>query len=231
MNATPPPTSIEIPTPHHPKRVEIDNRTLKLVVGVIAIGLPVLTDVLTDRRIHSISESYYCTGAASTIFVGFLFAIAAFLCAYNGRSRAQMVWSKVAGLSAALIALFPCDCNRFRGPGVHYAAATVLFGVLAYFCWVFYGRSRESKFSQEAAARRRVVYLTCAVAIVVAILALAANALLHFDEFGYPRFVFYAEATGLVAFGISWLVASRTLPVLTHPQERFSPFRPDNPPD
>ena len=218
-----------MPTPHHPKHVELDNRTLKLVVGLIAIGLPILTDLLSDRRIRSISESYYFVGAVSTIFVGFLFAIAAFLCAYNGRTQYQMFWSKVAGLSAALIALYPCDCDRVRGPGVHYPAAAVLFGVLTYFCWAFYRRSFESAYPQAKA--RRVVYLACAIAMVLAILALGANALLNIDKSVFPQFVFYGEAAGLVAFGISWLVASRTLPGLTHPNERFSPLRTNNPPD
>ena len=67
--------------------------------------------------------------------------------------------------------------------------------------------------------------------MVLAILALAANGLLHFDKSWIPQFVFYGEAVGLVAVGISWLVASRTLPGLTHQQERFSPFRANNPPD
>ena len=218
-----------VPTPNEPKRVEIDNRTLKLVVGLVAIGLPLLTDLLTDRHIRSISESYYFTGAASTIFVGFLFAIAAFLCAYNGRTRYQMFWSKVAGLSAALIALFPCDCERMKGPGVHYVAAVAMFGVLTYFCWAFYRRSLTSSYPQARA--RRTVYLACAIAILLAILALSVNALLHFDASWIPQFVFYGEAVGLVSFGTSWLVASRTLPGLTHPQERFSPFRAINPPD
>lgn len=229
MDTIPPLEVGVLPEPHRPKRVEIDNRTLKLVVGLIAIGMPILTDLLSDRQIHSISESYYCEGRTSTVFVGFLFAIAAFLCAYNGRSRYQMFWSKVAAVSAALIALFPCDCDRIKGPGVHYAAAAALFGVLTYFCWAFYRRSFTSKYPE--AKLRRIIYLACAIAMVLAILALAANALVHFDKRELPQFVFYGEATGLIAFGISWLVASRTLPVLTHPRERFSPFRQDNPPD
>ena len=229
MSGTVPKAGTVIPVPHHPRRLEIDNRTLKLVVGLIAIGLPVLTDVLSAGRIRSISESYYEQGTTSTVFVGFLFAIAAFLCAYNGRSRGQMFWSKVAGIAAASIALFPCDCGHVRGPGVHYVAAVAMFGVLTYFCWAFYRRSFDSKYPQAKA--RRAVYFVCAVAMVLSILALGANALLHWDESLYPRFVFYGEAAGLVAFGVSWLTASRTVPGLTHPQERFSPLRPNNPPD
>ena len=47
---------------------------------------------------------------------------------------------------------------------------------------------------------------------------------------GVDRFTFYGEATGLIAFGISWLTASRVLPGLTRPVERFSPLRQVNPP-
>jgi hypothetical protein len=34
---------------------------------------------------------------------------------------------------------------------------------------------------------------------------------------------------GLIAFGISWLTASRTIPGITRADERFSPLREDNP--
>lgn len=107
MNEIPSPTPT-IPNPHRPKRVEIDNRAMKLVVGAIAIALPLLTAAFTGWSILSISESYYLTGPASMIFIGFLFAIAEFLCAYTGRGKPQMVSSKLAGLAAASIALFPC---------------------------------------------------------------------------------------------------------------------------
>ena len=156
MNANPPKAET-IPKPHHPSHVEIDNRTVKLVVGVIAVSLPVLTAAYTEGRICSISESYYYTGPASTIFIGFLFAIAAFLLPYNGRTTAQMVLSKVAGLAAASIALFPCDCGRLDGPGVHYVAAGVMFGVLAFLCWAFNKHSFTSDYRQAKA--HRAIYL------------------------------------------------------------------------
>ena len=37
-----------------------------------------------------------------------------------------------------------------------------------------------------------------------------------------PRLTFYGEGAGLVAFGISLLVASRALPFITAPRERIS---------
>ena len=44
------------------------------------------------------------------------------------------------------------------------------------------------------------------------------------------RFTFYGETTALVAFGVSWLTASRVLPLITRQDERFSPLREQNPP-
>ncbi|MEO7391902.1 MAG: hypothetical protein ABIU58_06985 [Ramlibacter sp.] len=47
----------------------------------------------------------------------------------------------------------------------------------------------------------------------------------------YPAYVYWFETPGLLAFGISWLTASRVVPGITGPEERFSPLRAENPPD
>jgi hypothetical protein len=36
----------------------------------------------------------------------------------------------------------------------------------------------------------------------------------------YPSYVFWLEALGLMSFGVSWLAASRVLPVVTNELER-----------
>ena len=69
-----------------PTRQEIDPRTLKLIVGLVAASLAGLTNVFAESPIASISASYYEAGWSQSIFIGFLFAIAAFLLAYNGLS-------------------------------------------------------------------------------------------------------------------------------------------------
>src|ERR1051325_2361026 len=97
-----------IPPPHSR---EIDHRTLKLIVGVIALTLPVLTSLFAKRPLESISAAYWEGDWSETIFIGFLFAIASFLLAYNGLSRLQMVLSKVASIAALCVALFPCSCD------------------------------------------------------------------------------------------------------------------------
>ena len=77
-----------------PTKEEIDHRTLKLLVGLIALTLGNLTSFFADSKITSISASYYEGGWSQSILVGFLFAIAAFLLAYNGQSRSEMLMSK-----------------------------------------------------------------------------------------------------------------------------------------
>src|SRR5262245_61586793 len=117
-----------------PRRPEIDHRTLKLIVGVVAISLAFLTSLFAKTALASISASYYEGGFSQGIFIGFLFAIAGFLLAYNGRSPREKVLSKIASVAGVCVALFPCDCGGHPEiiKGVHYAAAAIMFVVLAY---------------------------------------------------------------------------------------------------
>jgi len=213
-----------------PKRPEIDHRTIKLIVGLVAISLAGLTSAFSATALASISASYYEGGWSQSIFIGFLFAIAAFFVAYNGLSRADMVLSKVTAAAALCVALFPCECGGrpALAPYVHGGAATVMFLILTYFCYGFFQRAQCKGHPQ--AKVREAIYAACGIAILLSILALG------FDKFAggslsqrIPRLVFYGESMALIAFGISWLTASRTLPLLTRRDERFSPFRESNP--
>jgi hypothetical protein len=225
--------------PRRPKRPEIDHRTIKLLVGAIAIGLPIAVSVLAaPYDLKSISESYYETDWTRSVLVGFLYAIAAFLAAYNGRTAYEMFWSKVAAGAAFLIAMFPCNCGRGAEiiPGLHYGAAGLMFIVLAYFCAKFYMRAVDKMKDHPRAKLRAMVYALCGAAIVVSIIALGVDAILvrispgnAFSD-AYKTFVYWFETTGLAAFGIAWLVASHVIPGINGPEERFSLVRPENPP-
>jgi hypothetical protein len=208
-----------------PKREEIDHLTIKFVVGLIAVSLAPLTDLFAKSRITSISASYYEGGWSQTIFIGFLFAIAAFLAAYNGFSRTDMLMSKFAAAAALGVALFPCECDNHIEvvPYVHYICAATMFLILVYFCYSFY-RTARSKGHKEA-NRRACIYVICGIGIILSILTIAFDKLSGgILSSNVPRLIFYGEATGLVAFGVSWFTASRVLPGLTRRDERFSPF-------
>jgi L-asparagine transporter-like permease len=206
---------------------EINHHTLKLIVGLIALSLPFFAYYLSlPNHINSISESYHQGGWARNIFVGFLFAIAAFLMAYNGYRDSkfifsEMVLSKIAGLMAVLVALFPCGCNDYPEiiPKVHYIAAAILFIILAIFCLFFYRRAKAKEHIE--AKVRAGIYAVCGILMLLSILALALDFIvgLHWEQL-----VFYAESIALVAFGVAWLTASRNLPIITSKEEKLSVF-------
>lgn len=214
-----------------PSAPEIDHRTLKLIVGVVALSLAGLTRWFAGSAITSISASYYAGGWSQTIFIGFLFAIASFLLAYNGLSRIEMISSKVAAAAALGVALFPCGCDGHAEiiPYVHDVSASVMFLILTYFCYSFFRRARSKGHPQAQA--RAVIYAVCGLTILISILTLTLDHFLGGPlRATVPRLTFYGEATSLCAFGISWLTASRVLPGLTRRDERFSPLRKQNPP-
>ncbi|MGA7305960.1 MAG: hypothetical protein WBW88_13860 [Rhodothermales bacterium] len=204
-------------------RLEIDHHTLKLIVGVMAISLALLTAIFSDTPLDSISDAYYEVGKSRDILVGFLFAIAAFLLAYNGRSKRELVLSKVAAISAMGVALFPCGCGGHPEivPGLHIISAVTMFLILAFFCWSFYQRAKTKKFPQ--ARFRSILYLACGGIILLSMATMAADLLLG-DAIGHliPRLTFWGEAAALTAFGVAWLTASRILPFITHGDERLS---------
>lgn len=209
-----------------PERREIAHTTSKLIVGVMAISLAALTGLLSGP-IDSISASYHEGGLPRDIFVGFLFAISAFLFAYNGKSTLEMILSKVAAFAAIGIAVFPCECGRSSGgTPVHGIAAATMFVILTAFCYIFFRRAYAKGHPQ--AKVRAYIYAICGFVIAVSILAISVNKFL-----GEPvsRLTFIGEAAGLIAFGIAWLSASRMLPIVTSLEERISlsPFQ--QPPD
>ena len=206
-----------------PNRSEIDDHTMKLIIGVIALSLASLTSFLSGGDIQSISASYYADDWARNIFVGFLFAISAFLLAYNGRSLIQMVCSKIAAIAAIGVAMFPCNCGGYPEiiAGVHGGSAAVMFFVLAVFCFIFYQRAR-TKTSPQAKARA-AIYALCGVVIALSIITLLAD---HVSggaiRAKIDRLTYFGEAAGLISFGVAWLTASRTLPIITGKEERIS---------
>jgi hypothetical protein len=204
-------------------RHEIDHHTIKLIVGFIAISLASITSYFSEGDIASISESYHVGGWARDYFVGSLFAIFAFFLAYNGETKTEMLLSKIAAFASLAVAVFPCRCEVHEEiiPGIHGAAAAIMFIILAVFCWQFRKRAMKKKYTE--AKLRSVVYSLCACIIIISILVLAID---HFSGGSIsayiPRLTYYGEMAGLVAFGFAWLTASRTLPLLTNPEERFN---------
>ncbi len=217
------------------RRIEIDYRTLRLAIGVIALALGWITQAFAGSPLGSISESYYHPGPSQTVFIGSLFAIATFLFAYNGHDYRDLLASKIAAIAALGVALFPCTCAGATGgaclrrpllPYVHWISAMVMFLVLAWFCLSFYRQARRKAReapTQGAAPRRRArIYAVSGLVILAAMLVLLIDSLSgHPLKARWPQLVFWGELAALTAFGASWLTASQSLPVLTRRDERL----------
>lgn len=211
----------------NPEHTEIDHHTIKLIVGVIAISLASLTSLFSQTPLESISASYHEDGWSRNIFVGFLFAISAFLLAYNGSSTREMVLSKIAAFAAMGVAMFPCECGDHPEiiPYVHGISAAVMFVILAIFCHIFFRRAYAKGHPQ--ALVRAYIYAICGITIIISIVTIAMDNLLGgIISVKISRLTFLGEAAGLIAFGIAWLTASRILPLITSEKERLplSPF-------
>lgn len=213
------------PLPCEPAR-EINYRTMQLIVGIMAISLATITSLFAgEPRIESISASYHAGGWARDVFVGFLFAISTFMIAYNGRNTRECILGRIAAVAAMGVALFPCECGDPKNeliPKVHGISAAVMFLVLAFFCYGFY-RAAKDKGYARAIARSRI-YMVCLVVIVAVIAVLGIDAMTGGSlKKVFSRLTFWGENAGLIAFGISWLTASRALPGITTKDE-FSEY-------
>jgi len=223
--------------PHHPP--QIDSQTIKFLIGVIAILMGILTARLADPQgITSISASYYHGDSARNVFVGFLYAIGAFLFAYNGEIPQEKYLSKFAAVAAFAIAMFPCGTdlsippcyipsNLFGIPHevIHYVSAAVMFLVLDVFSGIFYQRASAKNFAE--ARRRKIIYALCMVLITGALLLAVIDNLMSYaisKELHTPSLLFWCELVALEAFGASWLMASHVLPVFSAPHERHHLF-------
>ena len=117
--------------------------------------------------------------------------------------------------------MFPCACDSHAEfiPRVHAIAAAVMYVVLALMCRIFYRRAHEKTQNEKAQIRRRI-YLVCGLVLLLSMLTIVANNLSsNALARMVPRLVFYFENAGLVAFGIAWLTASKSLPGLSKGNE------------
>ncbi len=182
-----------------------DYHVLRWFVGGIAFLIPVVVSVVSGESLSSISAYYYSD--SRDYFVGMLCIVGALMMAYNGHTTAQMYLSKVAGVAAFGVAIFPTACATCEsGPTsiLHVASATTLFAILAYFCYVFYARAKGKRNPV-----RSYLYALCGVVIVLSLLAAAAGELFLSADDGLKksRIIFYAEWSALAAFGTAWTLA------------------------
>lgn len=204
-----------------------DYRLLRLIMGLIALCLPLVVDMLSSSELASISASYFTE--ARDVFVGLLFVVGAMLLAYRGHNPAEAWGSNLAAVAAIGVALFPTA--EFPGQGswistVHYVSAILLFSILAWFC---FGPFRvRTKGRDGKRGRRARVYFMCGCTIVGAMVGLlVAKLTLASDVVIRYEMTYWAEFLALWAFGIAWITAGKVLPFLVSTDEALHVFKGD----
>ena len=190
------------------------------LVGWVALLLPILLWTIADLRptkglprgqiLDSIS-AYYHTGAVAA-FCGSLVALTAFFFTYRGyeKGRRDLQTAWIAGVASLLVAFFPTTAPLaaltppWWAPWmrvIHYISAVVLFGCLTYFSLVLFRKSSQGTLTVDKKWRNRC-YLVCGVGMLACMLWALISGL-------NGGSIFWAEATALVLFAVSWLVKGR----------------------
>ena len=202
-------------------RLLVSYRTLRRVIGVLGVSLPVVLLVLgslTARRLEvadSISDYYHLHThlvGARDVFVGVLWGIAWFMFAYKGYDPADDRAGDWACAFALGVALFPTGHAGWQGIAHPWSAAG-LFLVLAYFSYFLFTKSASEPSLQSPEKRtRNRVYRVCGVLMITFVGAIGVSYLPYFEgaRVGY-NVVFWMESAALWAFGASWFVKGETL--------------------
>lgn len=190
---------------------------LALAFPLILMGLGAWYGLSLQR---SMSAYYYAFAPQASepfplrvYFVGILFAIGCFLSLYRGYSNTENWFLNIAGISALLVAIFPMEmpadcknCGANTLVGVHYVAASLLFGCVAF---VAFTCSEETlvELPEESKKRRTYRALYDMTATLMIALPLFSVALAYF--FGVRDWrTFVAEFAGIYAFAAYWIIKS-----------------------
>ena len=202
---------------------------VRLALGVLGTSLPVVLligGLLQEFGIEpTISDFYYTI--YRDLYVGALCAIGVFLISYRGYRRESGEWfdddwlATAAGIGAFGMAFFPTPTRDGEietisqavvgfavTPVAHYLFALLFFLSLSLVCFFKFART-------ERTGRRRIYILSGWVMLT----SLAATSVAAFHKNYVPgpvaefvldhKLIFWFEAIGVWAFGISWLVKSR----------------------
>ncbi len=102
---------------------------------------------------------------------------------------------------------------------IHYASASLLFGMMIYFCWFVFPLVSASDINPMTGnikiikALRNAIYRSCALVILVTSAGLfvyfIAGLVTDVPFWNRLNLTFWCEAIGLMAFGLAWLVKGR----------------------
>ena len=157
------------------------------------------------------SISHYYHTQMGDVFVGALCAIALFMFFYTGYDEWDDWAGNAAGFFALGVAWFP---TTEMGPSnwigkIHFTSATLLFLTLTIFSlWLF---TKKGSNPTPQKLKRNTIYRICGLIMIACLIAIAIYMNFIQNDNSESSFVFWAETTALVAFGISWLTKGEVL--------------------
>lgn len=217
-----------------PDVTSISARTVNLVIGCLAISLPMLlffvgltipqpienTYCGVNHKIYADSIShYYCwSDVTRNIFVGVLTGVALLFLAYRGWAKVSMRVDRVIALACSVLALcvanFPAEGSSWVS-WVHGLSAGLLFSILSYIAACRFSENSEDEDERENhhwKAVRNGLFRIFSIVMLFGIVFIVFNFVLIKIFNLSPvtsRFVFWGELITLVAFGFAWLTKSR----------------------
>jgi len=201
--------------------------TLRYGVALLAFAFPVLLYVIGRFKYgieleNTMSHYYFSLAPGDSsmrelfpmrvYFVGFLFAIGAFLYLYKGFTVIENVALNFAGIFAIGVAIFPMNwkCGESGCPPVnlHGICGVLLFICIAYVSLVCAKDTLAYLKNPPLAFSYRNKYRLLGVLMIASpLIALIITFLLE----KFHKYTFFVEAAGIWAFALYWWVKSREL--------------------
>ncbi len=185
--------------------------TLRRALGILGVALPIIlfTWGLLGDHLWLPSISAYYSLRARDALVGCLCAIGCFLFTYHGYDIHDDTVTRVAGMSAVVVALVPSVHPGWQHR-LHFIAAACFFLLLAYISSFRFTRGGPRP--TDAKLIRNRVYRTCGVVMLVCVALIPLlDATGLSTRYAELRPTFVLETLALWAFGLSWLVKGGTL--------------------
>ena len=198
------------------ERIFVSYLTLRRVVGILGILLPVLLAVGyfvlgSSMELQDSISDYYGTEMRS-VFVGVVFVIGWFLFSYRGYERKDDIAGDLACLFALGVALLPTTSDSKAIRAVHFLSAAGLFLVLSYFSLFLFTQTEKDVSPTSEKETRNRIYVVCGVIMLACIASIALYyALLQNTSVAAIKPAFWLESLALWAFGWSWFVKGETL--------------------
>ena len=217
-----------------PISVVFDYLALRLLVGLIAMAMPIVVSLFAADYLPSISASYHTK--SRDLFVGMLFVIGVFLFAYKGHDKYQSWAANIAAIAAIIAAIFPTSCEGTKclpyltiidpatASEIHNYAAIILFIVLAYFCLGPFRKKAREKGPKGKV--RSIIYIICGGVISGCILTIIIFAKAFPNQTEELRIIYWGEFLALIMFGIAWFVAGKWYRLTILVDENDETYRP-----